>query len=187
MATRRRGSELATAILDAAVEEVEENGYAGTTFEAVARRAETSKSVLYRRWPTKPEMVIAAMIHRGTRSVPLSDTGSLRGDMLAALRAVRTALTAIGREVTLGVLADVAAAPSASPLRQLGIVGLEFGDTLLERARERGEITDLPAARIRSLPFDLLRYEFLISGDLDDQTLTGIVDDVFLPLVVPHR
>ena len=61
------------------------------TYEAVAARAETSKPVLYRRWPTKVDLVLAALQHGGLfdrRTVP--DTGTLRGDILATLRTSTT-------------------------------------------------------------------------------------------------
>ena len=62
---RRRGSELEGALLDAAWEELQANGYAGLTYDAVAARAGTSKPALYRRWPTKADLVVATMRHAG--------------------------------------------------------------------------------------------------------------------------
>src|SRR5580704_17603611 len=63
--TRRRGEALETALLDAAWEELQAVGYAGLTTEAVADRAGTSRAVIYRRWPKRAELVIAALrVHR---------------------------------------------------------------------------------------------------------------------------
>jgi len=58
--TRRRGSALDDALLDAAWAELQEAGYAGLTMEGVAQRAGTSRPVLARRWPNRPQLVIAA-------------------------------------------------------------------------------------------------------------------------------
>ncbi|RYY09760.1 MAG: TetR/AcrR family transcriptional regulator, partial [Alphaproteobacteria bacterium] len=62
-ATRRRGAALEDAILAAAWIELQNSGYTNFTYEAVARRAETSRPVLYRRWQTKLELALAAIRH----------------------------------------------------------------------------------------------------------------------------
>src|SRR5579862_9743593 len=78
---RRRGEELEAALLAAAWEELVEAGFARLTMESVAARAKTGVAVLYRRWPNKDDLVIAAIHHYGdTRPVEIPDTGSLRGD-----------------------------------------------------------------------------------------------------------
>jgi AcrR family transcriptional regulator len=66
---------------------VAETGFAGLTFEEVARRARCSKTTLYRRWPTKKDMLVAAIKAgpaSGNAPGPVA-TGSLRGDLLALL------------------------------------------------------------------------------------------------------
>jgi AcrR family transcriptional regulator len=56
--------------------------------ESVAARARTGVAVLYRRWPRKDDLVMAAIANHGTMNpVDMPDTGSLRGDMLALLGA----------------------------------------------------------------------------------------------------
>ena len=70
-------------ILEATLEVLDEVGYDLLTMDAVASRAKASKATLYRRWKGKPELVVAAiMAHKGEAVVP--DTGTLRGDLLAA-------------------------------------------------------------------------------------------------------
>ncbi|MFZ2625286.1 MAG: helix-turn-helix domain-containing protein, partial [Propionibacterium sp.] len=59
---RRRGPALEAALLDAAWQVLLEVGYDELTFEAVAAVAGTSRAVLYRRWPAKPELVRAAAV-----------------------------------------------------------------------------------------------------------------------------
>src|ERR1700685_1894437 len=63
VATRRRGAALEHALLDAAWQELQESGYAKLTMERVADRAGTSRAVIYRRWRSRPDLVIAAMRH----------------------------------------------------------------------------------------------------------------------------
>src|SRR5208282_5775559 len=83
---RRRGEELEAALLEAAWEELAEAGFARLTMESVAARAKTGVAVLYRRWPNKDDLALAAIRHYGTtHPVDIPDTGSLRGDMIAML------------------------------------------------------------------------------------------------------
>lgn len=103
--TRRRGEALEEAILHAAWEELSETGYTNMTMESVATRAGTNKSVLYRRWADKSELVIAA-IHKNlpkiTKEIP--DTGNLRDDVYAYLHARVEPLKTIGVETIRGLL-----------------------------------------------------------------------------------
>lgn len=58
---RRRGAALESALLEAAWAELEEHGYGRFTMEGVARRAETSRPVLSRRWTGRAELAVAAI------------------------------------------------------------------------------------------------------------------------------
>jgi AcrR family transcriptional regulator len=66
--SRRRGQALDDALLDAAWDELVERGYGRFTIEAVAARAGTSRPVIYRRWPTRSDLAIAAIRHHGRMS-----------------------------------------------------------------------------------------------------------------------
>src|SRR5436305_6813839 len=61
-ALRRRGAALEDAIRAAAFAELSEVGYTTFSVEAVAARARTGKASIYRRWPTKQELVMEALI-----------------------------------------------------------------------------------------------------------------------------
>lgn len=63
MAERRRGAVLEKALLDAAWEELADNGYARFTMDAVVKRAGTSPTVLYRRWSDRDALVRATIAH----------------------------------------------------------------------------------------------------------------------------
>src|SRR6201998_1385145 len=61
---------------------LQEHGYDRLTVDAVAARARASKATVYRRWPSKAELVLAAFIE-GIRQVAVPpETGTLRGDLL---------------------------------------------------------------------------------------------------------
>ena len=69
-------------LLAVTLELLQEHGYDRLTVDAVATTARASKATIYRRWPTKAELVMAAFVE-GTRQVAVDpDTGTLRGDLL---------------------------------------------------------------------------------------------------------
>lgn len=184
---RRRGAALEAALFQAAWEELLAVGYHDLTYEAVAARAHTSRTVLYRRWPQRRDLVLAALRHR-TPPVPPPppDTGALRTDVLALLEQITTRLTEIAPVVQ--VLTDGRTRGSdlsdfiTERTREGG------GDTmteLLERAARRGELdpSRIPA-RVAALPVTLVSGEMLISLRAPSRAaITEIVDEVFLPLV----
>ena len=102
--TRRRGKELEKAILDAAWAQLTESGYADFTFEGIADRAGTSRTVLYRRWSDREELMKAAVRHAGAAApIEIPDTGALRDP----LQRFRT--TWHGFKLDLGLMQEAAA------------------------------------------------------------------------------
>jgi AcrR family transcriptional regulator len=82
---RKRDHTRDTDLLEAAIVVLAEIGYDRMTMNMVAARAKAGKATMYRRWPSKPDLVLEAIAHmkRGqadTNSLP--DTGTLRGDLL---------------------------------------------------------------------------------------------------------
>ncbi len=183
-ATRRHGAALVSAIHDAVLSEVAERGYTDTTYDAVARRAGTSKPVLYRRWPTKAQMVLDAVVTAHPGMVVPSDTGSFAGDLRAFLAAVRSAIEASGRRTVLGLLAELDTDSGAAVSELLFAKGADLLEPLVVRARERGELGDSPVpAAVVLLPLDLARHELLVVGTLTDERLDVIVDQIAVPLL----
>jgi AcrR family transcriptional regulator len=183
---RRRGAALESAILDAGWDQLIEAGYERFTIDAVAARSGAARSVLYRRWPSRLELLRAVVRHRGEiDAIPTPDTGTLRGDVLAILtefndRRSRTIGLIAAR---LGAYFDEAGG-SPQQLRALFLAdGPSSMETIVQRAVARGELAAMPPARIVSLPADLLRHELLMTMTAaSPQTILEIVDDVFLPL-----
>jgi AcrR family transcriptional regulator len=183
--TRRRGAALEDALLDAAWDELLAVGYARLTMEGVAQRAGTSRPVLARRWPTRPQLVFAALRrHRPMLTGEVPDTGNLRDDVLAVLRRISARFAEVGPEILYGLASEYFAGPALVPDFQAQVLrsGNEIMAAILDRAAERGEVRDDIPPRIATLPIDLLRHELLL-GQGDERAMTEIVDQVFLPLV----
>ncbi len=185
---RRRGAVLENALLDAAWDELVDKGYDAFTIDSVAERAQTSRAVIYRRWPTKADVVQAAIAHRGfEEQVTLPDTGSLRGDLIELMvRANRSRFqTALIMLTRLGAF-YAETGSSLGQMRETFARGrAHLMDEVLERAAARGEIDlDALSPRVRWVAFDLFRHELMMTlRPVSEETIASIVDEVFLPLV----
>ncbi|RYE89967.1 MAG: TetR/AcrR family transcriptional regulator, partial [Myxococcales bacterium] len=81
---RLRGEPVVRAVLEATLDELASVGFAALNIERIAERAGVNKTTVYRRWPTKSDLVAAAMFaHK--KDLELPDTGNLRDDLIALL------------------------------------------------------------------------------------------------------
>jgi AcrR family transcriptional regulator len=82
---RPRSKQSQQAILAAAREVLADSGYAAMSIEQVAARAGVGKTTIYRWWASKKELVIDA-IKMLQEEMPIIDTGSFRGDVMAIIQ-----------------------------------------------------------------------------------------------------
>jgi AcrR family transcriptional regulator len=187
--TRRRGAELEQAILRAALDELAETGYSGLTMDRVARRAGTNKNAIYRRWPNRAALGLAAYRELVVADQELPDTGGLRGDVLELLRRANRHLSSPAGDILRSSLLG-SARDDPQLLEQLREQTADAGSgtwlTVLGRAIARGEAP--PEAlhpRVATVAVVLLRNEYITRGTptVPDGVLAEIVDEVYLPLV----
>ncbi len=191
-AQRRRGADLDAALLKAAWEELAETGYARFTIEGVAARAKTSRPVLYRRWPGRHELALAAITAQfASVAIDVPDTGTVRGDLIALLSGASASRAEVVAVVGLHMGEFFAETGSSiGDLRQELLAGRRMRlDDILARAVARGEIDGARlTARVRTVAIDLLRHELLMTlKPVSQATVEAIVDEIFLPLVTPAR
>ncbi|MGW4800254.1 TetR/AcrR family transcriptional regulator [Nonomuraea sp. NPDC004297] len=190
--SRRRGSALEDALLDAAWDVLVEHGYHGFTYEAIAARAGTSRPVLYRRWPQRDGLLMATLA-RFWQPIAMPDTGSLRGDAIAFLRnadADRAGMITLMSVQLAGYFHD-----TGTSLGELRDALLPPGqpsafEMIVARAVERGELPAAPrSSRVLNLPLDLLRHDMLTTmRAVPHESIDEIVDEVWLPLLgLPAR
>jgi AcrR family transcriptional regulator len=188
---RRRGQPLFDAIFEAAVAELTETGYTGLTMERVAARARTSKASLYRRWPSRADLVADAIRHCSPEFSHLPDTGDLREDLLSLLQGMADRLAGPFGEALRGVLADTLADPARTAAARSRMTGLgdECMAQILARATARSEVCH-PAPgphAVRAAPMLLLHYYLTHGPPVPHRVLAEIVDQVALPLLRAHR
>jgi AcrR family transcriptional regulator len=86
--SHRRGEHVRKTVLTAAFEELAANGFEGATVAGVAKRSGVHETTVYRRWVTRENLFVAALLERSADAIPAPDTGSIRGDLLAIVREV---------------------------------------------------------------------------------------------------
>lgn len=185
---RRRGKVLEDAVLDAAWSELLDGGYARFTMEAVAARAHTSRPVLYRRWPNRADLAVAAIRHiLYKHPVNALDTGNVRGDLIALLQqfSKNRALFAVFFSLQMSEYFSETNTSPADLRRSVLQGGHSQIDLVLARGADRGEIDRSKLTpRIASLSADLVRHEFLMTlKPVPSAVIAEFVDDIFLPLV----
>ncbi|RAV08966.1 TetR family transcriptional regulator [Mycolicibacterium sp. GF69] len=174
-----------SAIREATKAELADHGYAGVTFEGVARRVQTSKPVLYRRYTSRAHMVFDALSTIGVIPELSGSQGSLRADLLATLGALLDRFQRIGIDTYRGLIGEadnelVAAVETGATPRLRAHL-----ERVLSEARQRGELGPNPIPdRAAMAIFALLRHElFFGSVNVDAAVLTDIIDTVYLPLI----
>jgi AcrR family transcriptional regulator len=185
---RRRGKALEAAILDVVLQELAATGYVHFSIERVAVRAGTSKSVIYRRWPTRARLVYAAL--RASQPVLSSeapDTGTVRGDLMVILRGIAEMVDEFSPEVIFGLIAELLHENDPSLFAEVHARNAGIMAEILARGIDRGEIAaEKLTPRLAALPFDLARYQLVVVRQpLSAQDVEEIVDRIFLPLVRP--
>lgn len=139
----RRNPATKAAVLAAAREILAERGYAGFSFDEVARRAGAGKPTVYRWWPTKADLLIEVYSAEKAVHMALPDTGSLRRDIADYTRALwafwRT--TPTGRAFR-ALIAEAQASEAALVVLRDKFLPERLKDvrTMFERAAARGEI-----------------------------------------------
>jgi AcrR family transcriptional regulator len=174
---RPRSIEVDTSILEAAIELFTELGYDGLGVEAVAARAGVSKATIYRRYPGKVELVIAAAEALGRSAKgPTPDTGSVREDLRALGSGYRRLLedSEAGRSIPALIVARHRDPELAEAHRAFVAARRAEAAGIVRRGVERGEIrADADVELVVDLVAGPLFHRILINGDALD---AGYVD-----------
>src|SRR3954469_19961872 len=187
--TRRRGPALLGAIHTAVLDELADNGYGALSIERVAERARTGKASIYRRWPSRLELVLDALDHTIPDPEEVVRGADLRADLLAVLRRIAAVMTSRAGGAARACLGP-GVEPELSeairtrllPPRRAALLGV------LQAAARRGEVRpEAVTERMAELGPTLLHGELLHRGHIDDAAVVAIVDEVLMPLLQARR
>lgn len=177
-------------LLAATLELLQEHGYDRLTLDAVAATARASKATLYRRWPTKAELVLAAFVE-GTRQVAVDpDTGTLRGDLLRLGEQICAHVSTHASTIR-AVLVEVSRSAELDAMMQEQFLAQRKAlmSHVLARAVDRGEID---ASAITEDLWDVLPgyliYRSILTGRApSSRTVQDLVDNVLIPSLTRHN
>jgi AcrR family transcriptional regulator len=187
-----RGEARERAILSAVVELLGEAGYEAMTMDAVAARAHASKTTIYRRWQGKPELVRAAVDGYVAGRLPLSaDTGSLRDDLMAAMRAMGGHLT----DEFLAMMSGLVHAMRTDP-ELAGVLRSHLADDysaalpIIRRAAGRGEVPSGSEETLARIAHELIEAQLFrqmaLGGSFSEEFSRHVVDDLVLPALTHY-
>jgi AcrR family transcriptional regulator len=183
---RKRDASRDAAILAATLAVLAETGYERMTTDMVAARAKASKATMYRRWPSKAELVIDAV--ESLRDEPITaapDTGTLSGDLTALIQTFQSSSTARKFQIMAGLLSILPRDPDLARVVQGRIVqpGTAVMRLLLDRAQERGEIgSDRDLDTLALVVPAMVAYRLIVTGEqIDRQSMTSIINEVLVP------
>ncbi|MEU3217629.1 TetR/AcrR family transcriptional regulator C-terminal ligand-binding domain-containing protein [Streptomyces sp. NPDC006971] len=138
-----RGARLRAAVLDATIARIETVGIDDTRIADIARTAGVHETSVYRRWKTRPRLLIDALLTHTEKSVPIPDTGSVRQDLidfftdLAAFVSTPTGIAFVRGTVVSDRDPEVEAARKEFWVERIGKAAV-----VLDRGKVRGEIAD---------------------------------------------
>lgn len=175
-------------ILDATLDVLAETGYDGMTIDMVAARAKAGKATVYRRWSSKPELVLEAVAGLKSASfdvTTLPDTGTLRGDLVAMIQPPSIKDGEHKLQIMAGIVSIIARSPELADAAHEALVEPRAAvyRIIFQRAIERGEISStIDVERLCTLGPALFAYRVLMLGQhADREFMLDTIDNVILP------
>lgn len=193
MAQRRSTDELKKAIYQATIDLLENDGYEKITFQNVAKRAETTRSVIYRYWENPSQLIFEAArfvmtqnaAWRGSVVDQNFNNGDLRSDLIEMLKFMQVNFSLYPKNFLPYLFFEQARGKTAFSERvdEITVHNLVIMERILARAQERGEARENIAQAAKLLAFQSSRYHIMIDGSpMTNEQIDEYVDDVLLPL-----
>ncbi len=192
---RKRDHTRDTDLLEAAILVLAETGYDRMTMDMVAARAKAGKATMYRRWPSKPDLVLEAIAHMKRDQVDLAslpDTGTLRGDLLGLFKPKSVEESELKMKALAGLSSMLAQHQEFADATNAVIVEpwVAVNRVLIQRAVDRGEVSaDIDIEALSQVLPSMSAYRTVIlRKSVDQRFLTSMIDNVLLPaLMNPKR
>lgn len=174
-----RSERVRNAVLAATADELMERGFEHLSVASVAQRAGVHHTTVYRRWPTKSELLLDATVELTRQRMPAPDLGELRLDLHVYFAGL---LDALADPRVLALVRSLIAAPGAEFMEQRDRYWQDrFGVTaeIVDRAVERGELPEnMESWRLIELIAGPLWMRVLLTGlPVDDAFLSRAIDD----------
>jgi AcrR family transcriptional regulator len=177
--TGGRSARVVSEVLSATLQVFAEQGYAGLTVEAVAVRAGVNKTTIYRRWPSKAELLGAALVSLRNEDPEPPDTGSLREDLRLLLQQSNARMaTPTWRAIMQSLLLGNADPELQTILQRMRDTRPAIPPAVIERAIKRRELPkgSDPELIVSALLGPLHVRTFWKRQIVDDRFIRGLVN-----------
>jgi AcrR family transcriptional regulator len=174
---RQRSEAADQAILAATLDLLAIDGYGALTMAAVIARSGVSSATLYRRWPTKQQLVAAAVASLHAEIVDV-DTGSLEGDLAAVVESIAASMSVQRDDVAESVLVELRRNPEFQSAvdEKFLLPRLAVMEAVIGRAHARGELASaLPARVAQSFVSGPLHHRVFVLHDHADKAFRCMV------------
>lgn len=163
-----RAARVVASVLEATQSLLVEVGYNGLSIDEVAARAGVHKTTIYRRWPSKPELVAAAVSESSRQGIPVPDTGALGTDLAAFAKSI---VRFVGDSETAGATRSLLAAANDSDELMAVSHGywaerMANAAPIVTRAIERGELAaEVDPAEVIEAVIGPIWVRLLLTGE----------------------
>lgn len=186
---RRRGTTLENAILDQVWLLLQQMGYGKLTMDDVAHAAKTNKNAIYRRWPQKCYLVMAAVSRQAPPiNFEIRDHGSLKEDLTALFESLNPIFEIIKpddlRDLILDMFSNTASFATFNGINHENAIRQSI-ETLITRANDRHEISlsiNTISEKALNLPSLLIINEIVLQGKLTETSIGDIINNILLPI-----
>lgn len=190
---RRRGDDLLESLYNATIKLTDTVKLTNLTFQQIAEEANTSRTVLYRRWATPFDLLQdiytykAKKLFEGAFFNELKDNRSLRGDLLQLMTLYQKVHSEIGAEIINNyyfLRAQDNGSSNEPDIHKNAVAKyLNATKNILTNAKKRGEKVKSVSEITLMLPFDLIRTENLFRpNNITKKRLTVMIDEILLPV-----
>ncbi|TMR96821.1 TetR/AcrR family transcriptional regulator [Nonomuraea basaltis] len=176
-----RSARVRRALFDATIEVLHQHGASGLTVREVATRAGVNEASVYRRFGTRENLMIEALLSHSEQLLPIPDTGSLHGDLVAFATEISAYVTSPLGSALLRVLAAAGDDPAVDRVREQFARGrFTLAGDIVTRAIARGELPDTTDARLvlEMLIAPLHLRALLTREPIDDEAPRRLADAI---------
>jgi AcrR family transcriptional regulator len=179
-----RSARVRATVFEAALKELGSSGWRALSVERIAEQAGVHKTTIYRRWGSADQVVLEALLAKGSDQIPMPDTGSVLDDLLGLGRSIAATISdPVGRSVATAVVAE----PDSPVLSRLAdrfwSERLSAARVFVDRAVGRGELnaSTNPDRVVESIASQIWFRVVVQRLPVTDEWLAGIIETSVAP------
>jgi AcrR family transcriptional regulator len=188
--TQARGDEFTNKVLDATLTQLAQVGFERLSIPLIADVAAVNKTSIYRRWPTKADLVQDALAIPMSHANEAPDTGALRTDLIALAGTVAAFMQSRVGTALIRIMLAEGGNPEVRALANAAYseAGKHGPWIVIQRAMQRGELSSQadPSLMLFSIAGAIMHRVFVEQRDVTEEFLKQVVDLVLYGAASKH-